>query len=185
EEYEIEKIVTWEKDKEGLWYQVRWKGYDPLEDTMERADKIAELIPVMESFIKEFPDALLPNNYKPAKHRYKKGKLRVATLATHLPSTTSHITTTECLCPASSPTLLSGHPLTMQMTGNVLTKSNQETTPGEMSSPGVTLSCGPGSMPRPLTPLPNLTTSPWGIDLSFPGRANKQSSALKGGTLDG
>ena len=43
EEYKVEKIVAWEWHKGKLYYQVRWKGYDSLEDTMEHAEKIGEL----------------------------------------------------------------------------------------------------------------------------------------------
>ncbi|QRW25134.1 Retrotransposable element Tf2 protein [Rhizoctonia solani] len=76
EEYEVEKIVAWKKDKEGLRYQVRWKGYDELEDTMERAEKIAQLPEIMERFKKEFPDGPLPPEIKTPgkKKRTIKGK---------------------------------------------------------------------------------------------------------------
>ncbi|KAF8761559.1 hypothetical protein RHS01_00207 [Rhizoctonia solani] len=70
EEYEVEKIVAWRQDKEGLRYQVRWKGYDELEDTMERAEKIAQLPEIMERFKKEFPNGPLPPEIKtPGKKR--------------------------------------------------------------------------------------------------------------------
>ncbi|KAF8703940.1 Chromo (CHRromatin Organization MOdifier) domain, partial [Rhizoctonia solani] len=55
EEYEVEKIVAWGKDKEGLRYQVRWKGYDELEDTMERAGKIVQLPEIIDRFQKGVP----------------------------------------------------------------------------------------------------------------------------------
>ncbi|QRW03991.1 hypothetical protein RhiLY_02990 [Ceratobasidium sp. AG-Ba] len=34
EEYEVDHVVAWEQRKNGLYYQIRWKGYDPIEDTM-------------------------------------------------------------------------------------------------------------------------------------------------------
>lgn len=65
EEWEVEKLVGWEqKKKGGLRYQVRWKGYGLEEDTMERAEKMAEMAELMESFLTEYPDAPTPKNYK-------------------------------------------------------------------------------------------------------------------------
>lgn len=68
EEYKVEKIITWEHvnkgKKKGLYYQVRWEGYGQEEDTLERAEKIAELADVMESFLKEHPNAPTPRGYK-------------------------------------------------------------------------------------------------------------------------
>ncbi|QRV79959.1 Retrotransposable element Tf2 protein [Ceratobasidium sp. AG-Ba] len=52
EEYEVDHVVAWEQRKNGLYYQIRWKGYDPIEDTMERAEKIAELPQIMEDLLK-------------------------------------------------------------------------------------------------------------------------------------
>ncbi|QRW08798.1 Transposon Ty3-G Gag-Pol polyprotein [Ceratobasidium sp. AG-Ba] len=62
EEYEVDHVVAWEQRKNGLYYQVRWKGYDPIEDTMERAEKIAELPQIMEDLLKRHPKAPLPKN---------------------------------------------------------------------------------------------------------------------------
>src|ERR1051325_6914797 len=64
EEYEVEKIVSWEQTNKGLRYQVRWKGYGPEEDTMERAEKISALPEVMTTFLAEHPNAPVPKNYK-------------------------------------------------------------------------------------------------------------------------
>ncbi|QRV83887.1 hypothetical protein RhiJN_11903 [Ceratobasidium sp. AG-Ba] len=72
EEYEVDHVVAWEQRKNGLYYQIRWKGYDPIEDTMERAEKIAELPQIMEDLLKRHPKAPLPKNYKPNKEKYKR-----------------------------------------------------------------------------------------------------------------
>ncbi|CCO35912.1 hypothetical protein BN14_10033 [Rhizoctonia solani AG-1 IB] len=78
EEYEVDKIVAWREDKDGLRHQIRWKGYDELEDTMERAEKIAELPEVMQVFKKEFPEGPLPAILKRKKKKKKKGTGRLA-----------------------------------------------------------------------------------------------------------
>ncbi|QRV77082.1 Retrotransposable element Tf2 protein [Ceratobasidium sp. AG-Ba] len=72
EEYEVDHVVAWEQRKNGLYYQIRWKGYDPIEDTMERAEKIAELPQIMEDLLKRHPKAPLPKNYKPNEKKYKR-----------------------------------------------------------------------------------------------------------------
>lgn len=68
EEYEVERIISWEMRQKGksrgLYYQVRWKGYGPEEDTMERAEKIAELSDIMTQFLAENPSAPVPKGYK-------------------------------------------------------------------------------------------------------------------------
>ncbi|QRV80094.1 Retrotransposable element Tf2 protein [Ceratobasidium sp. AG-Ba] len=72
EEYEVDHVVTWEQRKNGLYYQIRWKGYDPIEDTMERAEKIAELPQIMEDLLKRHPKAPVPKNYKHGEKGYKR-----------------------------------------------------------------------------------------------------------------
>ncbi|QRW04602.1 Retrotransposable element Tf2 protein [Ceratobasidium sp. AG-Ba] len=72
EEYEVDHVVAWEQRKNGLYYQIRWKGYDPIEDTMERAEKIAELPRIMEDLLKRHPKAPLPKNYNLYKEKYKR-----------------------------------------------------------------------------------------------------------------
>ncbi|QRV88083.1 Retrotransposable element Tf2 protein [Ceratobasidium sp. AG-Ba] len=72
EQYEVDHVVAWEQRKNGLYYQIRWKGYDPIEDTMERAEKIAELPQIMEDLLKQHPKAPLPKNYKQSKKGYKR-----------------------------------------------------------------------------------------------------------------
>ncbi|QRW07203.1 Retrotransposable element Tf2 protein [Ceratobasidium sp. AG-Ba] len=59
EEYEVDHVVACEQRKNGLYYQIRWKGYDLIEDTMERAEKIAELPQIMEDLLKRHPKAPL------------------------------------------------------------------------------------------------------------------------------
>ncbi|QRW07646.1 Retrotransposable element Tf2 protein [Ceratobasidium sp. AG-Ba] len=71
EEYEVDHVVAWEQRKNGLYYQIRWKGYDPIEDTMERAEKIAELPQIMEDLLKRHPKAPLPKNYNLYKENLK------------------------------------------------------------------------------------------------------------------
>ncbi|QRV73499.1 chromo domain protein [Ceratobasidium sp. AG-Ba] len=71
EEYKVDHVVAWEQQKNGLYYQIRWKGYDPIEDTMERADKIAELSQIMEDLLKRHPKAPVPKNYKHPGKEYK------------------------------------------------------------------------------------------------------------------
>ncbi|QRV96903.1 Retrotransposable element Tf2 protein [Ceratobasidium sp. AG-Ba] len=72
EQYEVDHVVAWEQRKNGLYYQIRWKGYDPIEDTMERAEKIAKLPQIMEDLLKRHPKAPLPKNYKQSKKGYKR-----------------------------------------------------------------------------------------------------------------
>ncbi|QRV96805.1 Retrotransposable element Tf2 protein [Ceratobasidium sp. AG-Ba] len=72
EQYEVDHVVAWEQRKNGLYYQIRWKGYDPIEDTMERAEKIAELPQIMEDLLKRYPKAPTPKNYKQSKKGYKR-----------------------------------------------------------------------------------------------------------------
>ncbi|KAG8698442.1 hypothetical protein FRC09_007232 [Ceratobasidium sp. 395] len=91
EEYEVEKIVAWDQQKNGLYYQIRWKGYDPHEDTMERAKKIAELSNVMKDFLLTHPGAPVPKNYKPNSKGYKRTSGQTGNLST---SNSSQSTTT-------------------------------------------------------------------------------------------
>ncbi|QRW01200.1 Retrotransposable element Tf2 protein [Ceratobasidium sp. AG-Ba] len=72
EEYEVDHVVAWEQRKNGLYYQVRWKGYDPIEDTMERAEKIAGLPQIMDNLLRRHPKAPLPKNYNLYKEKYKR-----------------------------------------------------------------------------------------------------------------
>jgi hypothetical protein len=60
EEYEIDHIVAWEWRKGKLLYQIRWKGYDPIEDTMERAEKFIDLPELLNDLAKRLPDAPMP-----------------------------------------------------------------------------------------------------------------------------
>ncbi|QRV74538.1 Transposon Tf2-1 polyprotein [Ceratobasidium sp. AG-Ba] len=80
EEYEVDHVVAWEQRKNGLYYQIRWKGYDPIEDTMERAEKIAELPQIMEDLLKQHPKAPLPKNYKLNEKGYKRPQLPLKSL---------------------------------------------------------------------------------------------------------
>ncbi|QRV84573.1 Transposon Ty3-G Gag-Pol polyprotein [Ceratobasidium sp. AG-Ba] len=67
EQYKVDHVVAWEWHKNSLYYQIRWKGYDLVEDTMERAEKIAELPQIMEDLLKQHPKAPIPKNYKQSK----------------------------------------------------------------------------------------------------------------------
>jgi hypothetical protein len=60
EEYEIDHIVAWEWRKGKLLYQVRWKGYDLIEDTMERAEKFIGLPDLLNDLAKRLPDVPMP-----------------------------------------------------------------------------------------------------------------------------
>ncbi|QRV79977.1 hypothetical protein RhiJN_07992 [Ceratobasidium sp. AG-Ba] len=72
EEYKVDHMVAWEQQKISLYYQIRWKGYDPIEDTMERAEKIAEKPQIMEELLRHHPKALLPKKYKQSEKGYKR-----------------------------------------------------------------------------------------------------------------
>ncbi|QRW04573.1 Retrotransposable element Tf2 protein [Ceratobasidium sp. AG-Ba] len=83
EEYEVDHVVAWEqRKKNGLYYQIRWKGYDPIEDTMERAEKIAELPQIMEDLLKRHPKAPVPKNYKHPGKEYKRTEGKASNLTT-------------------------------------------------------------------------------------------------------
>jgi hypothetical protein len=60
EEYEIDHIVAWEWRKGKLLYQIRWKGYDPIEDTMERAEKFIDLPELLNDLARRLPNAPMP-----------------------------------------------------------------------------------------------------------------------------
>ncbi|QRV77361.1 Retrotransposable element Tf2 protein [Ceratobasidium sp. AG-Ba] len=105
EEYEVDHVVAWEQRKNGLYYQIRWKGYDPIEDTMERAEKIAELPQIMEDLLKRHPKAPLPKNYKPNKKRYKRVRGKASNFTTSSSSSISKPppTTTNSFTPSLLP----------------------------------------------------------------------------------
>ncbi|QRV73440.1 Transposon Ty3-G Gag-Pol polyprotein [Ceratobasidium sp. AG-Ba] len=64
EEYEVDHVVNWEWRNGRLYYQIRWKGYDPIEDTMERAKKFAEMHDLLADLRKCLPGAPMPNDSK-------------------------------------------------------------------------------------------------------------------------
>ncbi|QRW01138.1 Retrotransposable element Tf2 protein [Ceratobasidium sp. AG-Ba] len=64
EEYEVDHVVNWEWRNGRLYYQIRWKGYDPIEDTMERAEKFAEMHDLLADLCKRLPGAPMPNDSK-------------------------------------------------------------------------------------------------------------------------
>ena len=64
EQYEVDHVVAWEQRGKQLYYQIRWKGYDPTEDTLERAEKIAELPQIMRDLLSRYPKAPTPKNFK-------------------------------------------------------------------------------------------------------------------------
>ena len=70
EQYEVDHVVAWEQRGKQLYYQIRWKGYDPTEDTLERAEKIAELPQIMRDLLSRHPKAPTPKNFK-ADKKYK------------------------------------------------------------------------------------------------------------------
>ncbi|QRW12425.1 Retrotransposable element Tf2 protein [Ceratobasidium sp. AG-Ba] len=134
EEYEVDHVVAWEQRKNGLYYQVRWKGYDPIEDTMERAEKIAELPQIMEDLLKRHPKAPLPKNYKPNEKRYKRvgGKASNFTTSSSsftskpLPTTTNSFTPPRLPWPPPVPTSPPRPPVSAMTPG---TPGSQSTTP--------------------------------------------------------
>ncbi|QRV80898.1 Retrotransposable element Tf2 protein [Ceratobasidium sp. AG-Ba] len=64
EEYEVDHVVNSEWRNGRLYYQIRWKGYDPIEDTMERAEKFAEMHDLLADLRKRLPGAPMPNDSK-------------------------------------------------------------------------------------------------------------------------
>ena len=76
EEYEIDHIVGWEWRKGKLYYQIQWKGYDPIEDTMERAEKFADKSDLLNDLLKRLPESPTPNKSDSRqvtkKHKHKK-----------------------------------------------------------------------------------------------------------------
>ncbi|QRW12539.1 Transposon Ty3-G Gag-Pol polyprotein [Ceratobasidium sp. AG-Ba] len=64
EEYEVDHVVNLEWRNGRLYYQIRWKGYDPIEDTMERAKKFAEMHDLLADLRKRLPGAPMPNDSK-------------------------------------------------------------------------------------------------------------------------
>lgn len=102
EEYKVEKIVSWKRNRNGLWYLVQWKGYGQEEDTMECAVKIAELDGNMESFPAEHPSAPMPKSYKQPREDSKaiEGRIGVDVSSPPLSNTTATTTTLQkCLPP--------------------------------------------------------------------------------------
>ncbi|QRV77894.1 Retrotransposable element Tf2 protein [Ceratobasidium sp. AG-Ba] len=76
EEYEVDHVVNWEWRNGRLYYQIRWKGYDPIEDTMERAEKFAEMHDLLADLRKRLPGAPMPNDSesKTKSNKQKKGR---------------------------------------------------------------------------------------------------------------
>ncbi|QRV84615.1 Transposon Ty3-G Gag-Pol polyprotein [Ceratobasidium sp. AG-Ba] len=103
EQYEVDHVVAWEQRKNGLYYQIRWKGYDPIEDTMERAEKIAELPQIMEDLLKRHPKAPIPRNYKQSKKGFSYSSSNPNQLATLPNSSTPFLTQWPPSVPPSPP----------------------------------------------------------------------------------
>lgn len=145
EEYKVEKIVTWEYvnkgKKKGLYYQVRWEGYGQEEDTLERAGKIAELADVMESFLKEHPNAPTPKNYKRPQTSIKE-EGREADF--DISSTTAN----QPLQPTSNPTALTKN----QPPQNLYSKPSIDCDPDNADPP--IRPCLLNSLPPPASPPP-------------------------------
>ena len=72
EEYEIDHIVSWEWRNGKLLYQIRWQGYDPVEDTMERAEKFSESTELLKDLQGRFPNAPMPVTLSQTKNDSKK-----------------------------------------------------------------------------------------------------------------
>src|SRR5436190_17545253 len=92
EQYEVERIIGWKQEKDQLYYEVKWRGYDSLENTMERAEKIAELDQVMREFVRKHPKAPIPKTYK--KEDGKASNLSTSSPTTATATTTTTTTTT-------------------------------------------------------------------------------------------
>ncbi|KAB5589112.1 Retrotransposable element Tf2 [Ceratobasidium theobromae] len=87
----VDQILDWWVDKEDnnqLHYQVWWEGEGEEGDTWERAEKMAELKPIMKKFLKENPEAPRPAGWGKT---IKKGRQATLTdiLGYHTPQTTS------------------------------------------------------------------------------------------------
>src|SRR5881394_2499680 len=65
EEYEVDHIVGWEWRKGKLYYQIRWKGYDPIEDTMEEAEKFINKDNLLNDLSRRLPESPMPNDSEP------------------------------------------------------------------------------------------------------------------------
>jgi hypothetical protein len=199
EEYKVERIVTWEQvnkgKKKGLYYQVRWEGYGPEEDTLERAEKIAELAEVMHSFLMEHPDAPTPKNYKQPRNSIKEEGREADFDISSTSSTQPYQPTSTLNSPTepqppqifhSKPGVNSEHndanennrqclpnsppqpalPPLLPPPGSTPTKSPP--TPGILGNSRAATSAPPTNWPRRSTPPPSSTTSLWGIGRGCP-----------------
>ncbi|KAG8725224.1 hypothetical protein FRC09_005309 [Ceratobasidium sp. 395] len=93
EEYEVDHVVHWEWQNGKLYYQIWWKGYDLIEDTMERAKKFPEMKDILDDLHRRLPDTPMPaklshrgNDLKEKTKTDKQQKGKVQKNSPHLPS---------------------------------------------------------------------------------------------------
>ncbi|KAG9074222.1 hypothetical protein FS749_014251 [Ceratobasidium sp. UAMH 11750] len=90
EQFIVEDIVGWEKDKGKLFYHIKWEGYDSTKNTRERAEKFREMDDLMTRFLKKHLGAPIPKNYKGTPGR-------AADLTASTTTTTKPVLDTPCL----------------------------------------------------------------------------------------
>ena len=209
EEFEVEKIITWERRKKGLYYQVRWKGYGPEEDTMERAEKIAELDEVMAQYLADNPSAPVPKGYKrpspsSIKEQGKEGRIDISSSPTtsttqqpQQPQTTNSkpwatVATTPTLTPSpsdeqticlpwpSSPLPPSSPPLQALPRPSTWRPKSEES---KSRLPRTGTSSSPTSWPNKSTPPPSSNISRYGS--GEPASGDQKPAWTGGGTQRG
>ncbi|QRW06486.1 chromo domain protein [Ceratobasidium sp. AG-Ba] len=207
EEYEVDHVVAWEQRKNGLYYQIRWKGYDPIEDTMERAEKIAELPQIMRIY-STTPQSSLTKELQTSWKEYKRTGGKASNLTTSYSSSppNNHLSSQTLQNPfytmaPSAPTSLPRPPRPLRPRDARIVVDHTPSQYGENSAyhtnshgamvaidsiaTKTPLGAAIASLEAPTTPSPStralpLTTSPWPSGGTADGSPPTPSNALNG-----